>query len=71
MDSIREKGYEILDIVKTIYQLEEERNPSAIIGNKIFSILADGRVLVECNNDKTDHCYYFETPEMEDRKSVV
>lgn len=68
MKEIKEEAYEILDISQKIYQIQERNNPTAIFGDKIFLIGAEGDrevVSVERNYEKKDKSYYFETSEID------
>ncbi len=68
MEKIKEKAYEILDIAKKIYQIQERDNPTAIFGDKTFLIGTEedrDAVSVERNYEKKDRSYYFETPEID------
>lgn len=68
MNKIKEEAYEILDISRKIYEIQERLNPTAIFGDKNFYIGTEENreaVSVEQNYEEKDKSYYFETSEID------
>lgn len=67
MDTIKEEAYEILDIAKNIYQIQERINPNVIIKDKVFIMGTEddpNAVSVKRDYEKNYNSYYFETSEI-------
>lgn len=67
MNTLRDKAIEILDIIKGIYQIQENNNPNVIFKGKTFLIGTEDdpeAVSIERDYEKKDSTYYFETPEI-------